>query len=163
MTTSNADFNLDSSNFNVNALSTNVFGGVLGFDLQSFNQVSNTDLGIFESTKISQTLTSLAEALNNTNKVAAYLGGVSNRLTSQEELLKSQIINYNSAISRIEDADVAKEQLQLVKISILTISIYNIINTGESKSKFIFTVDQRIILSTKKWNFKNGFCIFYFR
>jgi len=37
------------------------------------------------------------------------------RLDSQTELLNSQITNYSAAISRIEDADVAKEQLDLVK------------------------------------------------
>jgi len=40
-------------------------------------------------------------------------------LTSQEDLLKGQIVNYNAAISRIEDADVAKEQLELIKAQFL--------------------------------------------
>jgi flagellin-like hook-associated protein FlgL len=40
-------------------------------------------------------------------------------LTSQEDIIKSQITNYNTAISRIEDADVAMEQLQLVKSQFL--------------------------------------------
>jgi flagellin len=138
MTSSNADFNLDSNNFNINSLNTQIFGGVAGFNLLSFDQVSNTDLGIFESTKITQTLTSLAEALNNTNKVAAYLGGVANRLTSQEELLKSQIVNYNSAISRIEDADVAKEQLDLVKSQFLQqASLTSLTQANQNPSSFL--------------------------
>ena len=34
-------------------------------------------------------------------------------------MLKSQITNYNAAISRIEDADVAQEQLSLIKSQFL--------------------------------------------
>jgi flagellin-like hook-associated protein FlgL len=34
-------------------------------------------------------------------------------LSSQANLLTSQITNYNAAISRIEDADVAEEQLRV--------------------------------------------------
>jgi flagellin len=61
----------------------------------------------------------MADAINNVNKVASFLGGIVNRLNSQENVLKNQIVNYNAAISRIEDADVAKEQLQLVKSQFL--------------------------------------------
>lgn len=77
------------------------------------------DLGIFDTERVGVTLTSLANAIQNINKMATYLGGIANRLTSQEELLKSQITNYNAAVSRIEDADVAKEQLQLIKSQFL--------------------------------------------
>jgi flagellin len=58
-------------------------------------------------------------ALQNVNKVASFLGGILNRLSSQEDLLKTQITNYNAAISRIEDADVAKEQLELIRAQFL--------------------------------------------
>jgi flagellin len=81
--------------------------------------VTNTSLGIFSSANIQTTLQSLANALDNVNKVASYIGGISNRLTSQEDSLKSQMTNYNAAISRIEDADVAMEQLALVKAQFL--------------------------------------------
>jgi len=40
-------------------------------------------------------------------------------LQSQEDLLRSQITNYKAAISRIEDTDVATEQLELVKSQFL--------------------------------------------
>jgi len=69
--------------------------------------------------RIEVTLQSLANAIENVNKVASYVGGITNRLVSQEDLLKNQIVNYNAAISRIEDADVAKEQLQLIKSQFL--------------------------------------------
>lgn len=119
LTTSNADYNVSSNNFDVVALTTSNFAGVSGLDLTSLNSISDTDLGIFANSVISVTLTSLSEAINNTNKVASYLGGLTNRLSSQEELLKGQIINYNAAISRLEDADVALEQLELIKAQFL--------------------------------------------
>jgi flagellin len=119
LTTSNPELNVDYNNFNVNSTGNINFAGISSLDLQSLNNVSSTDLGIFSDSMISLTLTSLARALDNVTKVGAYLGGFSARLASQEELIKSQIVNYNSAISRLEDADVAKEQLELVKSQFL--------------------------------------------
>lgn len=95
------------------------FAGVSGLNMTSLNSVSSSDLGIFGYTMVQATLTSLQSALDNVNKVASYLGGVENRLTSQEELLRSQITNYTAAISRIEDADVAQEQMNLIKAQFL--------------------------------------------
>jgi len=119
LTFGNVDFNVESNNFDVNALNTTIFAGITDLDLRLLNDVSATDLGIFSETRISTTLTSLANALNNVNKTATYLGGISNRLDSQERALREQVVNYNAAISRISDADVAKEQLQLVKSQFL--------------------------------------------
>eukprot|EP01156_Anaeramoeba_ignava_P012179 Anaeramoba_ignava/a488000_9.p1 GENE.a488000_9~~a488000_9.p1 ORF type:complete len:320 (+),score=5.21 a488000_9:132-1091(+) len=95
------------------------FAGVSGLSMQSFDNITENDLGIFATDQINATITSLADALQNVNKVASYLGGIQVRLESQESLLQSQITNYNAAISRIEDADVAEEQLELVKSQFL--------------------------------------------
>ncbi len=126
LTTGNTDFNISGNNeFNLNATSdatagnTSTFAGVVGLNLECLNNVSDSNLGVFSSSQISSTLSSLAGALNNVNKVASYLGGIQVRVNSQEELLKSQITNYNAAISRIQDADVAQEQLELVKSQFL--------------------------------------------
>jgi flagellin len=138
MSTSNADFNVDSNNFDVQSLSSSSFAGITGLDMAAFNNVSADDLGIFSIDNISKTLVSLSDALNNTNKVAAYLGGISNRLTSQEELLKNQIVNYNAAISRIEDADVAKEQLSLIKSQFLQqTSLISLSQANQNPSSFL--------------------------
>ncbi len=119
MQSGNPDFDLEVDNFNVNSLNTNFFGGITGLDLADLDKIHAEDLGIFSYEKIGTTLYSLANALNNVNKVASYVGGISNRLTSQQDLLQSQITNYNAAISRLEDADVAQEQLQLIKSQFL--------------------------------------------
>ena len=119
MTPENDDFNVDNRNFNINSLITDHFAGVTNLNLLNFNSISATNLGIFEGNQINLTLASLSESIDNVNKVASYVGGIVNRLESQEDLLKSQIVNYNAAISRIEDADVALEQLNLIKSQFL--------------------------------------------
>jgi flagellin len=146
LTTGNGDFNVTSNNFNINATSsatapggnTNIFAGVTSLNLQSLDEVSNTNLGVFANSQISTTLYSLSEALNNVNKVASYLGAIQVRLGSQEELLKSQVTNYNSAISRIEDADVATEQLSLVKSQFLqSASLTSLAQANQNPSAFL--------------------------
>ncbi len=119
MSTANIDFNVESNNFELNSLSIGAFAGVTGLDLRELDDVSAGNLGIFSAENIGTTMQSLSAALNNVNKVASYLGGISNRLTSQEDVLQNQVTNYNAAISRLEDSDVAKEQLALVKAQFL--------------------------------------------
>lgn len=119
MTTGNSDFNVSRGEFDLNSTSIANFAGITGLDMRKFDDVSSNDMGIFRSDRIGLTLISLANAIENINKVASYVGGVVNRLISQEESLKGQITNYKAAISRIEDSDVAMEQLELVKAQFL--------------------------------------------
>lgn len=130
-------FNVDGQ-FNVSVSSNTNFAGVTGLDLSSLDAVSTTDLGVFANSNIATTLSSLSSALNNVNKVASYLGGLTNRLTSQEEALKSQITNYNAAISRIEDTDVALEQLELIKSQFLQqTSITSLAQANQNPQQFL--------------------------
>ncbi|MBE2219468.1 MAG: flagellin [Desulfobulbaceae bacterium] len=131
ISTDNADYNITggaSNDFNLNATSdalaavggvTSNFAGVEGLTLEDLDSISTSDLGIFSEANINTTLQSLSQAIDNVNKVASYIGGIEVRLNSQESLLTSQITNYNAAISRIEDADVATEQLELIKSQFL--------------------------------------------
>ncbi len=146
LTTSNPDFNVASNNFNLNATSaaispagfTTDFAGVSGLSLESLNTVSETNLGIFSTSQIATTLTSLALAIDNVNKVASYLGAIQNRIGSHEDLLKSQITNYNAAISRIEDADVAQEQLELIKQQfLLQASLISLTQANQQPQAFL--------------------------
>jgi len=114
-----SDFNIDSSAVLLTVTGNTNFAGVTNLDLEELNSVDSSDLGVFDNANITTTLQSLDMALQNVNKIASYLGGIINRLSSQEDLLKSQITNYNAAISRIEDADVAKEQLELIRAQFL--------------------------------------------
>lgn len=138
MTSANIDFNIESGTFDVNSTTASMFAGVAGLDLISLNAVSSNDLGIFDAAHINTTLSSLADAINNVNKVAAYLGGISNRLQSQDDILKNQIVNYNSAISRIQDADVAKEQLDLIRAQFLQqASLVSLAQANQNPSSFL--------------------------
>jgi len=93
---------------------------------------------MFDFSVIQTTLTSISIALTNVSKVASYLGGIANRLTSQEDALKSQITNYNAAISRIEDADVAKEQLELIRAQFLQqASIISLAQANQTPQTFL--------------------------
>ena len=150
LSTNNADYNLTgaaSNDFNLNATNaalstaggvTSNFAGVGGLSLESLNSVDETDIGIFSKDNIDATLTSLSTAIDNVNKVASYLGGIDVRLTSQEGMLTSQITNYNAAISRIEDADVASEQLSLIKSQFLQqASLISLTQANQTPSSFL--------------------------
>lgn len=115
MGTTNPDFNTSSGNFDINSMGISNFAGVTGLDLRDLNTVNATDLGIFSDDNIGLTMTSLARAIENITNTAAYVGGYSQRLVSQTDLLTEQITGYKDTISRIEDADIAREQLELTK------------------------------------------------
>lgn len=134
---SSSNFNIDGT-FLASVTGNNNFAGVTGLNLSSLSSISSSDLGIFALANIPTTLTSLASALDNVNKVASYLGGVTNRLASQTDSLKSQITNYNAAISRIQDADVATEQLELVKAQFLQqTSIVTLTQANQSPQQYL--------------------------
>lgn len=143
LTTNNTDLDIRSNNFNINAMTASSFGGVTNLNLTALNDITSSNLGIFAESQIGQTLFSLAEALNNVNKVATYLGGISNRLDSQDSLLNIQITNYNAAISRLEDADVAQEQLALVKSQFLQqASLTSLSQSNQNPNGFLQLIKQ---------------------
>lgn len=130
----------DSGDSNVTSTITaaTAFAGVQGLNLTSFNEVSSTNLGIFSTDNITKTLQSLAEALGNLNNTASYVGGVQVRIGAQEDLLRSQITNYNSAISRLQDADVAAEQLALIKAQFLQqTSIISLTQANQAPQQYL--------------------------
>jgi len=131
-----AKFNVDGA-FDLDTTGAN-FAGVTGLKVSDLDAVASSDLGIFGYDKVASTLTSLQSALDNVNKVASYLGGVENRLSSQEDLLRSQITNYTAAISRIEDADVAQEQMNLIKAQFLQqTSLISLSQANQNPNSFL--------------------------
>jgi flagellin len=120
LTSNNLDLNVKSANFNLTALnvesgSSNNFAGVTGLDLSELTNVNSNNLGVFSNNSIESFITGVSEAMKNITNVAAYVGAIDNRLSIQIDNLNSQITNYSSAVSRIEDSDVAAEQLNLSK------------------------------------------------
>lgn len=138
MSSTNADFNVSTHNFNINAMDVSSFGGVSNLDLRMLGNVSANNLGIFSRDKIQTTLISLSNALDNINKIASYMGGVVSRLTSQQNLLNGETVNYDAAISRVEDADVAQEQLTLVRAQFLQqASLTSLAQANQNPSSFL--------------------------
>ncbi len=156
LTVNNRDFNVNGL-FDLNATSeatavrgtttgasTN-FAGVSGLNLEQFNNINSSDLGYFGylngpdgKSNVVRTLQSLAMAIDNINKVASYLGGIEVRINSQEAMLKSQITNYKAAISRIEDADVATEQMELIKSQFLQqASLVSLSQANQNPQQFL--------------------------
>lgn len=154
------EFNTGTADFDLNATkeaahtsgagaAASSFAGVLGLNLDDLNKVSETNLGIFENAGLTAdgqvtdkgvhlTLQSLSTAINNINKVASYLGGIHVRLSSQEEVLQSQITNYKAAISRIEDADVATEQMALIRSQFLqSASLTSLAQANQNPTQFL--------------------------
>lgn len=120
------------------------FAAVTGLDLKDFADIDLDDMGILENNANSATsgvhltLQSLTTAINNVNKMASYLGGVQVRLNSQEDILTSQITNYKAAISRIEDADVAEEQMNLIRNQFLqSASLTSLAQANQNPSEFL--------------------------
>lgn len=157
LSTNNADYDLGgvaSNDFNLNATNTATgnptangngtgtatsnFAGVSGLNLEDFNRISLTELGIFSEDKMNFTLKSLSNAIQNVNKVASYVGGLEVRLKSQESVLNSQITNYSAAISKLEDTDVAKEQMNLIKSQFLQqASLISLSQANQNPSAFL--------------------------
>jgi flagellin len=158
LTTDNKDYDLTGNtknDFNLNATNAAIgnpnanpadkdgsaaknFAGVEGLNLEDLNRVTMDDLGIFSEDEINSTLTSLSNAIQNVNKVASYVGGIEVRLKSQDQVLNSQITNYSSAISKVEDADVAKEQMNLIKSQFLQqASLTSLSQANQNPSAFL--------------------------
>ncbi len=135
-----SEFNTGAEDFSTDA-TADKFAGVDGLDLREFANVAagtGDATGIFAKTEIGNTMQKLTKAIENFSKVASYVGGIENRLTSQEELLKSQITNYNAAISRIEDADMAEQQLGLVKAQFLqSTSLTSLAQANQNPNAFM--------------------------
>jgi flagellin len=113
------DDDFEIANFAATSESVQLFAGVTSLDLSALNDVSDSDLGVFSNENIDSFISRISEAMTNVTNVAAYVGAIDNRLNYQIDTLRSQTTNYASAISRINDADVAQEQLNLSKKSFL--------------------------------------------
>ncbi len=134
----NDGFNLNNTKINNQNYGNTNFAGIVGLQVDDFNDVNTVSLGIFSESRIANTLQSLSSAINNVNKVASYVGGVDARLSSQASLLSSQITNYNAAISRIEDADVAEEQLELIRSQFLQqASLISLTQANQNPQSFL--------------------------
>lgn len=78
-------------------------------------------LGVAAGSVTSANISSLTvdAAINTVNSELGAIGGQANRLSTKEANLATAITNTEAAKSRILDADIAKEQIAVVKLQIL--------------------------------------------
>jgi flagellin len=85
--------------------------------------VSSADFGLNELTidniGTAETMKKIEDALTVISMQIQYVGSLSNRLDFKEDVLNISLTNVDAAISRIYDTDLAKEQLEMVKLQIL--------------------------------------------
>ncbi|MEM1116230.1 MAG: flagellin [Bacteroidota bacterium] len=93
------------------------------FDVAFGAAVSEGDvtggLDLTDDTGVASALTTIDSAISSVNRSASSLGDVQNRLDFKAQNLETSMNNYDAARSRIEDADFAKEQMEIVKLQIL--------------------------------------------
>ncbi len=80
------------------------------------SNISSTDLS---STNLSTTIASIDAAIRTISSQLQYIGSLVQRLDVKEATLQVAITNTDAAASRIMDADIAKEQLEMTKLQIL--------------------------------------------
>jgi len=72
-----------------------------------------------DATQIGTSLGSIDTAIDTVSAELQEIGSLVNRLDFKEQVVSSAITNLEAASSRIKDADVAQEQLESTKLSIL--------------------------------------------
>ena len=106
-------------NFQVNAEKGDTFA--VAIDSISVEQigVSASSLVVTSATAASLTLQQIDDAITDIATRLGSIGDAQSRLTFKQDNLMTSMTNYESARSRISDADFAKEQLEVVKLQIL--------------------------------------------
>lgn len=81
--------------------------------------VGTGDLVVGSSASAGATLTRIDTAINTVSSRLASVGDSQKRLTFKQQNLQTSLNNYEAARSRIEDADFAREQMEIVKLQIM--------------------------------------------
>ncbi len=105
--------------FQVNAESGDTFTAAIATTDVASLGVSNASLDVASNASAGTTLTQIDNAIDAVSDRLAGLGDSQKRLTFKQDNLTTSMNNYESARSRIEDADFAKEQMNIVKAQIL--------------------------------------------
>lgn len=82
-------------------------------------RVSSASIDVSSAASAQDLMGKIDIAISDVSKALSYVGSVVNRLTYQESSLTVAKTNTESARSRIEDADMAYEQLEATKLQIL--------------------------------------------
>ncbi|MFK7848592.1 MAG: flagellin [Rhodothermales bacterium] len=85
--------------------------GVLG--------VGSAAIDVASAASATASLTLIDSAINSISSTMAGIGNNQTALTFRQESLNNSMLNQESARSRIQDADFAKEQIEIVKLQIM--------------------------------------------
>ncbi len=105
--------------FQVNAEQGDTFTADIEATTVAGLTVDTTDLDVSSATSAGVTLTNIDGAIDDISSRIGTIGDSQKRLSFKQDNLTVSMNNYESARSRIEDADFAKEQMEIVKLQIL--------------------------------------------
>ncbi len=105
--------------FQVGASNTDTFSVTVGGMSTGALSVSSSNLSVTSATSANASLANIDTAINTIASTLGSLGDSQAALSFKAENLNVNMINQESARSRIADADFAKEQIEIVKLQIL--------------------------------------------
>lgn len=105
--------------FQVNSENGDTFVATISTTTVDGMGVSTGALTVGSAASAGATLTAVGTAINDVASKLASIGDSQKRLTFKQENLTVSMNNYEAARSRIEDADFAKEQMEIIKLQIL--------------------------------------------
>ena len=105
--------------FQVNAESGDTFAVSVASISVSILSVAASDLTVSTAASAATLLTKIDSGISRIATRLGSLGDAQSRLTFKQDNLMTSMTNYESARSRIADADFAKEQMEVVKLQIL--------------------------------------------
>ena len=112
-------FTSGSFSFQVGATENDTFAVTVGALSTGALGVGSTALDVASATSANTSLSAIDTAINTVASTLGSLGDNQLALSLKEENLNINMINQESARSRILDADFAKEQIEIVKLQIL--------------------------------------------
>jgi flagellin len=105
--------------FQVNAESADSFSVSVGTMSVGQLGVATSSIDVSSASAATSLLSTIDTAISTIADKVADLGDSQKRLSFKQEFLSTAITNNEAARSRIEDADFAKEQMEIVKLQIL--------------------------------------------
>ena len=112
-------FSSGAFSFQVGSASSDTFAVTVGALSTGTLGVSSTSLSVTSATSAGSSLSAIDSAINTIASTLGNLGDNQLALSFKEENLNINMVNQESARSRILDADFAKEQIEIVKLQIL--------------------------------------------
>ena len=158
----NALFTANEMKFQVGAGENDQLGVTFGTSVASSVGEAGTDISVIDLSYVDKTahdaaedpdaattevfasaaITTLNDAIKSLAKSIQNVGDNNARLSSKEESLSLAISNTDATRSRIEDADFAKEQMEMMKLSVLQQTTLGSFAQANSSSQMVLALFQ---------------------